>query len=219
MNKTQKQIRSASQPSETTIQISSQGLLVGRRGVGESGFDVPVTKLFRVEFGRILRQRLDNDFRMIPEITDGLFTGMNTQVITNQDKTFWHKALEMLQDEDHILTIHRTFEMSFINLARQGQTYGGRQNPAIACDPSKDRSLTPRCPRPPKTFQKGRAEFIKKHYFYAAPPRFFLSGANRVLARRAEALHLVLGRAVKVVANSSLIARASGSYNAHDRPH
>ncbi len=184
MNKTQKQIRSASQPSETTIQISSHGLLVSRRGVGYPGFDVPVTILFRVEFGRILGQRLDNDFRMIPEIADGLFTGMNTQMITNQDKPFWHKVAEMLQDNDHILTIHCAFEMSFINLAREGQAYGGRQNPAITCDPSNDRSLTTRCPRPPKTFQKGRAELIKKHYIYAAPPRFFLSGANRGLARR-----------------------------------
>src|SRR5215207_6353321 len=102
MNKAQEQIRSASQPSETTIQILSHGLLVSRRGVGHSGFDVPVTILFRVEFGRILGQRLDNDFRMIPEIAEGLFTGMNTQPITNQDKTFWHKAPEMLQNADHI---------------------------------------------------------------------------------------------------------------------
>jgi len=180
MNKTQKQVGSASQPSETTIQISSHGLLVSRCGVSHPAFDVPVTILFRVEFGCILGQRLDNDCRMVPEIADGLFTGMNTQVITNQDKTFWHKAPEMLQDADHILTIHRAFEMSFINLAREGQAYRGRQHPPVTCDPSNDWSLTARRPRPPKTFQKGRAELIKKHYVYAAPPRFFLSGANRV---------------------------------------
>jgi hypothetical protein len=173
MNKTQKQIRSASQPSETTIQISSHGLPVRRRGVGYPGFDVPVTILFRVEFGRILGQRLDNDFRMIPEIADGLFTGMDTQSITNQDKTFWYKAPEMLQDSHHILTIHRAIEMSFINLAREGQTHGSRQNSAVTGNPANNRSLTARSPRPPKTFQKGRAELIKKHYVYAAPPRFF----------------------------------------------
>ena len=180
MNKTQKQIGSTPQPSETPIQTLSHGRLVSRRGVGHSGFDVSVTILFRVEFGRILGQGLDNDFRMIPEIAEGLFTGMNPRSITNQDKTFWHKAPEMLQDSDHILTIHRAFEVSFINLAREGQADGSRQNSAVTCNPVNNRSLTARSPRPPKPFQKGRAKLIKKHYFYAASPRFFLSEANRV---------------------------------------
>jgi len=173
MNKTQKQIRSASQPSKTTIQVSSHRLLVRRRGVGDPRFDVPMTVLFRVEFGRIRGQRLDNDFWMIPQIAEGRFAGMNPRVITDQDKPFWHKAPEMFQGGDHIVTIHCPFEMSFINLARKGQADRRRQNPTVRGEPSQDRSLTARRPRAPKTFQKRRTELIKKHYIYAAPPRFF----------------------------------------------
>jgi hypothetical protein len=71
------------------------------------------------------------------------------------------------------LAVHRAFEMPFINLARKSQAHGGRQHSPITRDPSNDRPLTAWRPRPPKTSQKGRAELIKKYYFYAAPPRFF----------------------------------------------
>jgi hypothetical protein len=70
--------------------------------------------------------------------------------------------------------------MSFINPAREGQANGSRQNSTVTGHPAHDRSLTARRPRPPKPFQKGRAQLIKKYYFYAAPPLFFLSEANRV---------------------------------------
>ena len=180
MNKTQKQIGSASQPRKTPIQISPHGDLVSRRGIGDAVFDIPVAILFRVEFRCILGQRLNNDFRMIPQIAEGLCAGMNPYMIANQDKALRHKAPEMFQDADHILTIHRPFEMAFINLARQSQADGGCQHPAVTRHAVKDRSLTPRRPCPPKPVQKGRAKFIKKHDRYAAPPRFFLSGANRV---------------------------------------
>lgn len=173
MNKPQKQIGAAAQPRKTTLQALSQGCRVSWRGIGDSVFDIPVAILFRVEFWCILGQGLDQDFRMIPQIAEGRLASMNPRVITNQDKPLRHEAPEMLQDGDHILTIHRPFKMAFVNLARKRQANGGRQHPAVTCDATNDWSLPARSPSPPKPVQKGRAQLIKKHDVYAAPPRFF----------------------------------------------
>lgn len=173
MNETQEQIRPAPQAGKTAIQLPSHLRLVRGGAIGQMGFDIPVTVFFRVEFRRVLGQRFDNDFRMIPQVADCLFTRMDGRLITDQEEAFRHEPAQVLQGDNHVLTLQAAFEIAFVNLARQGQPHRRAQGPSLPGDPSDHRTLATWRPRAPEPFLKRVAELIKKHDVYAAPPRFF----------------------------------------------
>lgn len=173
MNETQKQVGSVTQASEALIQVPSHARLVCGCAVGQMGFDISMTVFFRVKFRGILGQWFYNDLRVIPQIADRLFTGMDRGLVTDQDETFWHEAMDMLQGEDHVLTLHTSVEMTFVNLARQGQANRCAQDPSVARDSRNNRTLTTRTPGGPQPLLKRVAKLIKKHDVYAVPPRFF----------------------------------------------
>ena len=173
MNETQEQVGPAPQAGETLIELPPHLRLGDRRAIGQMGFDIPMTIFFRVEFRRILGQRFDHNFGMIPQITNRRFAGMDRRVITDQDETFWHKATQVLPGQDHLLTLHAAYEMAFVNLARQGQTHRRTHGASFACDPSDNWTLTPRRPGASEPFLKRVTKLIKKHDVDAAPPRFF----------------------------------------------
>lgn len=163
MNETQQQVRSATQASEPSIQVPSHVRLVCGCAVGQMGFDIPMTVFFRIKLRRILGQWFYDDLGVIPQEADRLFTGMDWGLITDQDETFWHEAVDMLQGQDHVLTLHATVEMPFVNLARQGQANRCAQDPSVPRDSSNNRTLTTRAPGGPQPLQKRVAKLIKKH--------------------------------------------------------
>src|SRR5215211_8256307 len=203
MNETQKQVRSVTQASEPLIQVPSHARLVCGCAIGETGFDIPMTVFFRVKFRGVLGQWFYDDLWVIPKIADRLFTGMDRGLVTDQDETFWHEAMDMLQGEDHVLTLHATIKMTFVNLARQGQANRCAQDPSVARDSRNHRTLTTRTPGGPQLLLKRVAKLIKKHDVYAAPPRFFQSWANPAPAKHGSTLPPVLERAPGAVASSN----------------
>ena len=173
MNETQEQIRPAAQASETAIQLLAHRVLVRRGGICKTGFDIPVAILFRVEFGRVFGQRLDDDFGMAPQVADGRFASVDWRMVANQDEAFWHETAQVLQGCDHGLAVHPAVKMPFVDLARQGQPDRCRAEPPIAGDPLDHRALTAWGPSAPEPFHKRVPEFIIKHDVYAESPRFF----------------------------------------------
>src|SRR6266545_3224514 len=189
MNEGEQQVRSLPKSRKPTIDELAHLFSIRWRDIGQPVLDISVTEFFWVEFGCIFGQGLHNDLGMIEKVAQGDFTGMNAGMITDQHKAFRHKVSQVLEGGDHVLAIHSTLEMAFVDLARNGQTHRGGQHPPIPGHPAQDGSLAARSPGTPESFEKREPEFIIKHYVYAAPPRLFLSGANPAPARRGSGLH------------------------------
>ena len=178
MNETQQQIRSATQAGKPLIQPLRDLLGCLWRGVGEVRFHVAMTILFGIEFGRILRQWLDADLRMLKQEAQGLGTGMNMGMIANQDEPSRAEAQHMLQAPDEVLAGHRPLEPARVDVARHGQAHGHGHTAPLLGHPTEPRSFATGRPRPTRPLQEGVAEFIEKHDVHATSPRLFLSVAS-----------------------------------------
>ena len=154
MNEAKKQIGPTAQASKTAVDEAAQLLPVGRRKVGQVAFDVAMTILFGVEFGSVLGQRLNADFRVLEEVAQRGVAGMNAGMITYQDEAFRHKPAQVLQGGDDILAVHAACKMPFVNLARQGQPDGRCEHPPVLGHPPQDRPLALRRPGAPERLQK-----------------------------------------------------------------
>src|SRR5512139_934474 len=115
---------------------------------------------------------------MVKQIAQDGFTGMDRCMVTNQNKALRQMPSHMLQSGDHVLTVHATVEMAFVDFARPRQTDGGGQDAALPRHPADDGPLTTRRPSAPQPFQESRAKFIEKHDVDATSSRLFLSEAN-----------------------------------------
>lgn len=203
MNEGEQQVRSLPKSRKPAIDELAHLLPIRWRDIGQAVLDVAVAEFFRIEFGRIFGQGLHDNLGMIEKIAQGDFTRMNAGMITEQHKAFRHKVSQVLEGGDHVVAIHATLEMAFVDLARNGQTDCGSQHPPITGRPAQDGSLAAWGPGAPQSFEKREPEFIIKHYVYAAPPRLFLSGANPAPARHGSGLHPARQPAAAAAASSS----------------
>lgn len=184
MNEGEQQVRSLPKSRKSAIDELTHLLPIGRRDIGQPLLDIAMAEFFRVEFGRVLGQGLDDDLGMVKEIAQSDFTGMNAGLITDQHKAFRHVVAQVFQRGDHVLAIHTPLKMAFIDLARNSQTHGRGQHPPITGHAAQDGSLAARRPGAPEPFEKREAELVIKYDVYAVPPRLFLSEANPAPARR-----------------------------------
>jgi hypothetical protein len=106
-----------------------------------------------------------------------------TSSIPDQNDLATQMVLQMLKCFNQLLTLHRTFKMTLVDLARHRQDYPCRYNPPISCCPLQDGPFA--FPRPGRChwFQKREAKFIKEHDYCAEPPTLFLSWTSLLPAR------------------------------------
>lgn len=203
MNKSEQHVWATAEASESTIQHLAHRLLIRRERVSQSLFDVSVTEFFRVDFGRIRRQRFYDDLRMRFQIGLGFAAGVNSGSIPDQDEPSRQVSPQMLKGYRHLFALHSALKVSLENPARQGQTDCRRKRPALTGHPAQHRTVSHGSPGRAERLQKGKAEFIEEHDFCAVSPRLFLSAASRAPARRAPALRPVPPRGVVVAAGST----------------
>lgn len=210
MDKAQQQVRPAAQSSKTLVQELAHLLAIHGRDVRQVAFEIAMAVFLGIKFRGIPGQWLNDDFGMFEEVAQGGLTRVDGGPVADQDKAFRHEAAQMLQRDDHIVTIHAVIEMPLVDFARQAQTDGGRQNAPVLGHPMQQRALAARRPRAPQPFQEREAKLVKKHYVYAVPPRLFLSGASPAPTRRGSGLPRVPRPVAAVAASSSLGGPTTG---------
>ena len=97
----------------------------------------------------------------------------------------------MLKRFNQLRAFDGSFEMAFVNLARQSQRGRRRHRPPITGHASQHRAFAFARPRRGQRFLKGEPKFIEKHDRGGVPPGLFLSGANPGSATPALTLRLV----------------------------
>src|ERR1035437_9690029 len=103
---------------------------------------------------------------------------MRSSPIPDQNDLATQMVLQMLKCFNQLLTLHRTFKMTLVDLARHCQGYPSSHNPPISGCPPQDGPFAFACPGRCHWFQKREAKFIKEHDDCAEPPTLFLSWAN-----------------------------------------
>src|SRR5260370_7332828 len=127
---------------------------------------------------------------MLGEIILLFPAGMGASSVPDQDEGAGNMLLQMLKRFKDLLAMDGSFEMPFVDLAREAEGHRRGQSPAIRGDLTQDRSFASPSPSRSQGFLKGEAKFIPEDDFGAHPPRLFLSLANRARAKppRARAL-------------------------------
>ena len=114
---------------------------------------------------------------------------MGTCSIPDQKDLAGHMALNMLNRDDHLLTLDGTFEMTLVDLARHRQSDCSRQNPPVPGHSPGDRPFALSCPGCCQRFQVREAKFVKEHDDCAETQRLFLSLASLLPAKLSPVLH------------------------------
>src|SRR5260370_41297267 len=135
---------------------------------------------------------------MLGEIILLFPAGMGASSVPDQDEGAGNMLLQMLKRFKDLLAMDGSFEMPFVDLAREGEGHRRGQSSAIRGDLAQDRSFASPSPSRSQGFLKGEAKFIPEDDFGAQPLRLFLSLANRARAKPAQAGALVRRRAAMV---------------------
>src|SRR5258706_5800108 len=167
MNEAEQQVRPPPQSGKTTIHQLADLLAISRCGIRRVDFDIAVAIFFWVQLGRVFRQWLDDDFRVIKEVSQSYVASVNARMIQDQNEAVGHKMSQMLNGRDHVLTIHAMVEVSLVNLACQGQAHRGSQHAAVLRHATVNRSLAARRPSASEWLQKRIPKFVIKHDVYA----------------------------------------------------
>lgn len=182
MNEGEQQVRSLPKARKSAIDELAHVLPTRWGDIGQPLLDIAVAKFFRIKFRRIFGQWLHDNLGMIEKVAQGDFTRMNAGMITDQHKAFRHVVAQVLQGGDHVLAIHATLKMAFVDFAKRSDLR--RSSTPVDHGYPASWLLAARSPGTPEPFEKREAELIIKHDVYAAPPRLFLSAANPAPAKR-----------------------------------
>ncbi len=87
MQETEQQFRATAQIGKAMIEQMAHLGRMSRNGVRKGILDMTMAVLFRVQLRCILGQRLDNNLRMLEQVAERLFAGMNGRMITDQYET------------------------------------------------------------------------------------------------------------------------------------
>ncbi len=142
-------------------------------------FNIAMTVLFGIQFGRIGWQSFFMNFRMLCQVGLCHPAEMGPGSVPDQNEGARQMLLEMLQSFQNLFAVDGSLEMPFVDLAREREGHGGRQHPPIRCNLMQDRPPSPASPGGRRRFLKGEPKFIPEHDFGAQPPRLFLSSVNR----------------------------------------
>jgi len=145
---------------------------------------------------------------MLREVIFYFPAGVGSSSVPDQNDGAGNMLLQMLKRFDDLFAMDGSFEMPFVDLAREGEGHRRGQSPPIRGDLAQDRSLASPSPSRSQGFLKGEAKFIPEDDFGAQPPRLFLSWANRAQAKPAPARALVRRLAVTVFADYIPVASA-----------
>lgn len=92
MNEAQQQIRSAPKSRKPEVYELTYLLPILGRRIHQAFLNIAMAVFFGVKLRGILRQGLDNNFRMFKEVAEGGFARMNGRLIANQNEAFRHEA-------------------------------------------------------------------------------------------------------------------------------
>lgn len=200
MNKPKDKVRALSQASKPTVNLCAQFFTRRWRRVLEMLFNVAGAIFFRIDLRRIWRQPLHDDFSVLRQVCCNLFTTVNPGTIPDQDPLALALAPDMLQGADHAVAVHRLVEMALVYFARERQSDGRRQHTPLSRDAAQDRTLCAWGPGPRQWGEERKPRLIIKPYLGAESPRFFLSVASPLRARRESIPRPVLPPPVAVFA-------------------
>jgi hypothetical protein len=149
MDEMEQPIRATPQASKTAIQQRADFMSSSWSSILQVLFDIAMTVFFRIKLRGIGRQWLNYDFWMLSQKSCGLATDVNAGAVPDQNKTSGQMSLQMAQGFNDLSTLHPTFKMPLVNLARESQPY--RRRYAAAVDMLRRsrvrRGKLGRCPR------------------------------------------------------------------------
>lgn len=203
------QIGPSSQSCKATVEHRADFAFVSGPSIAEMLFDIAMTVFFSVEFGRIGWQELFVDFRMLREIALYFPAGMGSSSVPDQDEGAGKMVLQMHKRFEDLLAMDGSFEMPFVDFAREAEGHRRGQSPSVRGDLAQDGSFASPSPSRRQGFLKGESKFIPEDDVGAQPPRLFLSLANRVRAKPAPARALVR-RLAAMVSGDCIPAASAG---------
>jgi hypothetical protein len=143
------------------------------------------------------------NFRMLLQKRVHDFGFMGPRLIPDQNERTLDMPPEVLQPDEHLFSVDRAIEMSFVDLARNRQTNHRGCFPAELGNALQSWWVAFWRPGETELFGVRKPKFIFKYDLCAEPPRFFLSWANPCSAKRGSILHPFLSLTLPAFAHSS----------------
>lgn len=179
VKETEQQIWTASQSSEAAVEHGANFIFMSRPSIAQMLLDVPMAIFFGIQFGCVRRQKLLVDLGMFRQIGLSHATRVSPGSVPDQNYFAAKMVLQMLKSVHNLIAMNRSFKISLIDLAREGERHCGRDSAPLCVDLIEDRSPSAASPSSRRLLLKGETKFIPEHDFGAQPLRLFLSWVNR----------------------------------------